>query len=165
MGSLKDPLRAADAARLGLAEKEAQALARRESRRITGADRFVPHTTAAFDRERGVRVLEVSVPSSDVELIWVRFAPGPLTTAAPALHFAEIAPGAEAVLRVDLPATDSLSQLPFIRTFAHCGQYGSWASADLEVAGRRADHLLIRQIAPPEVDGDVDMASSPRDRT
>lgn len=161
---LRDTLQRDAAVRLDLSAKEQQALTRRESRRITGAAECVPHASASFDRVRGVRVLEVRVPSSDAELVWVRFAPQPTTTAPPSLHIAEIAPGAEPVLRVDLPAAATLSQLPLIRAFSYCGQYGSWAAADLEVAGRRVDYLLLREVAPPEVDGDVEMVSSPRDR-
>jgi len=136
--------------------REAQALRRRDGERKTsGAGDFAPRVTAYFDRDRGMHVLEARTPSAEVENIWLWLGK--------AVKVAELSPGAEPVLQIPLPE-EMVNTSPCIRAFSFSAKYGAWASADLEVAGRRKDYLVLRERLRPEVCGDVDMATSPRDR-
>ena len=124
--------------------------------------------TAVFDRDANTYTLDVMVPNPKaVELIWLRLE-RTLTTPSdfkPCLKVLEVAPGDEARLSIELPkVADALTQLPRVRAFSHCGRHGAWASADLEVSGRRKDYLILKEMIVPEVVGDFDLGS-PRDRT
>jgi len=125
---------------MDLNAKQEQALSRRESRRISGASQWVPLVSVTSDVDS--HHIEVRV-EQDAELIWVLLAGGPTM-----LHIAKFARGAEGVLRVNLPRTESLMELPVIQAFSYCSEHGSWASEDLKVFGRRAEYLPLSETLP-----------------
>merc|ERR1712217_894046 len=95
-------------------------------------------------------VMQVYAPGAD--LIWVRLLRSTSTIHQAAimavcgsLHSAVILPGAEAILRLELPYVDTLTSLPFIRAFSHNPRTGSWAAQDMEVEKVSEEGLVFRE--------------------